>query len=131
MCNRYDDTIGVLDIFEFGQRHTVFVHRVTFTCPRVDNDRGNTVFVQALDNIINLAVAGIGAILLECQTENDYLGILRSLSRFVPGLPVSSPPHEEDRGLPMACPSTADGVPKARQGPGSHQKSHLAKPRGS
>lgn len=29
----------------------------------------------------------------------------------------------------MACPSTADGVPKARQGPGSHQKSHLAKPR--
>ena len=62
-----DHAVCVMDLFQQGQLHTVFPPCLGGVSLGIDDDGPDAVFLQALDNVDDLAVAGVGAVLLEGQ----------------------------------------------------------------
>ena len=80
MSNGNDNTISIFDIFKLSECNTIFVHSLSLVCPRINNNRVNLILVQASDNIVDLAISRIRAILLKCNPKNSYFRFLGCLS---------------------------------------------------
>ena len=80
MRNCNDNTISILCIVHAVELHAILTHCITFTCPRINNYRGNAISLQSLDDIIHLAITSIRAVFFERQSKNYNLGLLRGLA---------------------------------------------------
>ena len=80
MSNSNYYAVCAADLRKLREMNAVFAHGIPLACPRVNDYRLYSVFAEPSDNIVHLTVSGIGAILLKCKTENDYLRFFRSLS---------------------------------------------------
>lgn len=73
MSNSNYYAVCAADLRKLREMNAVFAHGIPLACPRVNDYRLYSVFAEPSDNIVHLTVSGIGAILLKCKTENDYL----------------------------------------------------------
>ena len=80
MSNRNDNTIGILNILKFRKRNTIFMHRISLTCPRINNNGSDLILSKTFDNILYLGISCVGAVFLKRQTEDDNFRLLRCLS---------------------------------------------------
>ena len=65
VCNGNDNAVCILNVFKLCELNAVFVHCIALASPRINNDRLDLIFSKALDNIFNLRISRIGAILLK------------------------------------------------------------------
>ena len=82
MADSDDDAVGVFHVLKGDQIHAVLVSGNLRVGPGVGDLRDDLILFQSLDDVVDLAVAGVGTVFLEGDAENVDLRVLR---RF-PGL---------------------------------------------